>query len=480
MAFLTGLFRFVYRARYRALAGLPGPPPSFPFGNALRFKGRRPWEVCAELQSEYGGVCLVWLMGTPVVVVNDAEAVERILESRRSDYYKDGPCPALRPVLTMSSPNINNGEEWRRKRAASALTQPWAGAWIAAQLGPVTAHLGREAAALAARSATRPEPMLPLMQRWICDLFSIMAIGRPLEDERYRDFLELATRGSVRMLSNKPFGPELDEAGVSARGRWQGLFRAAIERAQRDGSRAPERSDLVGFTRAHGTSLSMDDEAAELGNLFFGGGFSVSSTIVHALWQFTHNPEAARRLTAALDDLGDVDCAKDFARVDGCVALDRFVRESFRVHPAVPLFTRRVQEDGATELGGVTLPGNTMVFLTSWFLHKDPAHWHGPGRSSPEAFDPERWDAACIAANPLGSGHFFPMGGGPRMCLGWELALATIKMTLFSLLRDWDVEVGLGQPYDAGEELFFGVRMPNGLLARVRPRGPLRRVAATQ
>ena len=53
---LEGLFRVAFRGRLRRFAGIPGPPPRFPFGTLLDFVGRQPWEVLADYGRRYGGM----------------------------------------------------------------------------------------------------------------------------------------------------------------------------------------------------------------------------------------------------------------------------------------------------------------------------------------------------------------------------------------------------------------------------------------
>lgn len=451
------VYKTTHAERMAPFAGVPGPEPTFPAGNAGDFLGKFPWEVLADYGRRYGGLSVFYLAAEPILLVQDAALVEQVLDTDRHSYYKDAIVRALKPVLTESSPNIANGADWARKRKDSPLMHDYARGWLAAQAGPFAHLFGDRLAALAGQTATAPVAFLAQVQRIIFDAFSIATVGSEIGDEAYADFLTVATAGSHRMLDNLPVDEELEFPGRQARTRWHAVFAAALEKARAHPD--PRRTDLVSLVVRMGTPLPDEAFIAELGNVFFGGDFSVPSTLVTAAWCLTHFPDEARKLRAALAELPDEASAAD---LESCVQLDRVLREAMRYRAAVPFFDRRVRPERSATLGGLTLPPNTHIFISNWLLHADPRHWPEPDR-----FNPERWTNDVAAANPLGCGHFFPFGGGPRMCMGMALAMFTMKSFLAALYRPYHVETGPGQPYDEGQEFFFGVRMPRGIKVRL-------------
>lgn len=120
------IFQRIFAANCQPFTKMPGPDPIFPIGNLWDFLGKqdRPWEVIEKYGTEYGKMSVFWMFNQPGIILNDAKLIEEVLCSRTQDFYKDEPCGALIPVLTRSSPNINNGDDWRRTRFSSPLTQP--------------------------------------------------------------------------------------------------------------------------------------------------------------------------------------------------------------------------------------------------------------------------------------------------------------------------------------------------------------------
>jgi cytochrome P450 len=198
-----------------------------------------------------------------------------------------------------------------------------------------------------------------------------------------------------------------------------------------------------------------------MGNVYYGGCFFVPSTLVTMLYLLTQHPDELAKLIVAIRGI-NID--HDYDALLGCAPLDNALRETMRLLPSVPIFSRRVLPTDGTELGGQFLPQNTNLFISSWLLQRSTQYWE-----QPLVFNPDRWDNGVAEANPLGSDYFFPEGRGPRICLGAEYSLFFMKLVIATLLQTSRFECGAGQTYNAGQKFFFGVRMPAGLRGRFEP-----------
>lgn len=455
------IFERVHAKSYAPYANLPGPSPIFPFGNALDFIGKthRPWEVFASYGERFGGKCVAWLFGTPILVLNDADLIGDVLCRRTVDFYKDEPGVALIPVLTRSSPNINNGAEWTRTRTQSPMTQPWIGHWLEAQLSDVRGLLEGWFERMETMTAAQTIPLQAKLQRITFDSFSVGAVGSVLSDKMYEDFMALASQGSKRMTSSKP-KPELGAVGQSTRKRFLSGLGKYYDAASANPNDGP--SDLLSLALRHHSRLPREELAAEMGNVFYGGCFSVPSTLVSALYLLSSHPAEAKKVIAAVRDLDD---DFDLKALNSCEQLDFALREAMRLLPAVPMFFRRVLATKPTEFAGCQLPADANILICNWRLQRAEPQW-----PRPMEYLPDRWSGGVANERPLGSDYFFPEGRGPRMCLGAEYSIFFMKLFLATALRRWDIECGKGQNYDAGQTYFFGVRMPMGVKARIRRR----------
>ncbi len=460
---LESAFRWAHPWKVKAFEGIPGPSPRFPFGSASDFLGRpQPWEVCAEYGRRYGGMVLVWVFGKPFVVLNDPALIGEVLDAKNGSYYKDAPVAALLPVITRFCLFISNGADWARRRALHPFSAPWFGEWLGAQAPAFRAALEAKVEHSIAACAAGPIDLLPAIQRLSFDVFARVVFGEELTGDDYERFLHLGRVGHRRMRYPFPFlalpyGPHF----YRDRRLWYDKFSRLIEAAAR--GPAPERTDLLAELVRRGVPVGGEEFRALLANVFYGGVFSVTSCLVTTLYLLDRHPEIAATLRAEVGELFARSPPFDGAALGASPYLDGVVRESLRYLTPVPIFPRNVQTTGPVELGGHVLPANTILLITNWALHRSPAHWKEPDR-----YDPSRWAGGEAAANPMGSGYFFPFGRGPRACVGMPFALCYLKIALATFLVRARWEMPPGQDYR--QSFFFGVMMPQGLRARaLRP-----------
>ena len=119
----------------------------------------------------------------------------------------------------------------------------------------------------------------------------------------------------------------------------------------------------------------------------------------------------------------------DLSSIGESSLLDHVLRESLRLIPPVQVFGRNVRKDKTTTLGGREIPPNTAVMIVANAVQRSASHW-----TNPDQFDPDRWANGGVEANPIGSDYFFPFGRGPRMCVGWKIAMFSMKIVLASML----------------------------------------------
>jgi cytochrome P450 len=447
------------RARAR-FAGVPGPPPGFPLGTAGDFLRPWPWERCAHYARRYGGLTLIWLFNRPALVLNDPDPIGEVLDTRAADFYKDAPVRALKPVITPGSLFVTNfGRGWEEARRANPLGPSGYGDWLDRQVQPLRAAVAARVREWVGRPPARPVDLYWEMQRLTFDAFAQAFWGRTFPPDRFDWFRTLAATGTRRMAAPMPLLPPLSPFFYPARRNWYRSFGALVAEARRRPN--PDAPDLLNVTLCRGTPLADAALAEALATNFFGGVFSCSSTVNTALYLLAAHPPEGAKVAGAVRALP---AAYDRAALDACRPLEFAAREAMRYYPAVPIYFRNSAPDREVPLGPLTLPRNTPLFISNWYLHKYAPHWRAP-----EAFDPGRWDGGGAEANPYGSGHFFPFGRGPRACVGAAFGQLVHRLVLATVYRESEPAVDAARPYR--QSFFFGVMMPKGLAATFRPPG---------
>ncbi|MBA2127164.1 cytochrome P450 [Hyphomicrobium methylovorum] len=111
----------------------------------------------------------------------------------------------------------------------------------------------------------------------------------------------------------------------------------------------------------------------------------------------------------------------------------RFLKESMRLYPPVPVITRVTSDD--VDIGGKHLPKPTLIVIPIFALHRHKLLW-----SDPDRFDPDRFLPENEAKRPRT--QFMPFGYGPRICIGSAFANLEAITLLAEFLRTtsfaWD------------------------------------------
>ncbi|PNP74682.1 hypothetical protein FNYG_12018 [Fusarium nygamai] len=133
-----------------------------------------------------------------------------------------------------------------------------------------------------------------------------------------------------------------------------------------------------------------------------------------------------------------------FASLKECTYLQHVLSETLRLHSVVPFNSRRALRDTTLPIGGgpdgkspIFVPKGTEVNFSTHVLHRRKDLW---GRDADD-FVPERWEKKRGAASAIW--HFVPFNGGPRICIGQQLALTEAGYVLVRMLQRYDAVKGL-------------------------------------
>ena len=105
--------------------------------------------------------------------------------------------------------------------------------------------------------------------------------------------------------------------------------------------------------------------------------------------------------------------------------------ETLRLHPSVPkeskhCFSNDILPDGTKVYAG------DLICFSPWVMGRSEELWE-----SPLKFEPDRF-SANMKPSPY---KFTAFQGGPRQCLGQNLALLEMKVCLYRLLSSFDFDL---------------------------------------
>jgi cytochrome P450 len=206
---------------------------------------------------------------------------------------------------------------------------------------------------------------------------------------------------------------------------------------------ASERPDLLAMLMAArdeetGEGMSDTQLRDEVLTLLVAGHETTATALCWTFCLLSRHPDVRRALESEVDRrLPDGPPSAEDAR--DLVLTRRVIDESLRLYPAV-WGIARVAKDWDT-LGGYDIPPGSVTYLSPWATHRHPGFW-----PNPEGFDPERFaPEACAARHRFA---YFPFAGGPRICIGNNLALLEAVLILAMVTRRYRVDLVPGHPVE--------------------------------
>nr|XP_012613823.1 phylloquinone omega-hydroxylase CYP4F2-like [Microcebus murinus]XP_020140109.1 phylloquinone omega-hydroxylase CYP4F2-like [Microcebus murinus] len=179
-----------------------------------------------------------------------------------------------------------------------------------------------------------------------------------------------------------------------------------------------------------GKELSDEDIRAEADTFMFEGHDTTASGLSWVLYHLARHPEHQERCRQEVRELlrGREPEEIEWDDLAQLPFLTMCIKESLRLHPAVPIISRRCTQDIVFQDGRV-IPKGVICLISIFGTHHNPAVWPDPEVYDPSRFDPEN----AKERSPLA---FVPFSAGPRNCIGQTFAMTEMKVVLaLTLLR---------------------------------------------
>uniref|UniRef100_A0A0D3GJ54 Cytochrome P450 n=1 Tax=Oryza barthii TaxID=65489 RepID=A0A0D3GJ54_9ORYZ len=186
--------------------------------------------------------------------------------------------------------------------------------------------------------------------------------------------------------------------------------------------------------------LDMGTIRAVIIDLFSAGSETTGTTLQWAMAELMRNPAALRKAQAEVRGVlaGHTHVTED--ALPDLHYLHLVIKETLRLHVAVPLLLPRECQEPRRRVLGYDVPERAMVLVNAWAICRDAAVW-GPDA---EEFRPERFDGGGAVDFRGTDFEFVPFGAGRRMCPGVAFAVAIMELGLASLLFHFDWELAGG------------------------------------
>ncbi|GLU05336.1 hypothetical protein SLE2022_224390 [Rubroshorea leprosula] len=196
-------------------------------------------------------------------------------------------------------------------------------------------------------------------------------------------------------------------------------------------------------------------------DLFIAGSDTSAITTEWAMAELIGNPEIMQKAREELREVIGRERAVRESDIDQLPYLQAVVKETLRLHPAVPLLLP-YKATNDVEVCGYTIPKGTPVLVNPWGMARDPNYW-----DEPLAFRPERFLNFLNSTDRGRDFEYPPFGAGRRICPGLPLAIRMIHPMLGSIIHSFKWRLPPGEELDMKDQ--FGVTLKKAKSLRAIP-----------
>jgi cytochrome P450 len=409
----------------------------------------------------YGDFVKIPLGHKTLYLVNDAEAIERILRGNHKNYRKAQMFNEERRAALGEGLLTSYGDFWRRQRK---LSQP---AFQPNALGGYVqriAEIGAEA--IPTWGSPEPVELAGHLTRTTIRISSEILLGVDLKEQA--DGIREAVHGCVEVAS----------ARIAALTKMPLWWPSAAHRRFRRGldyldrliyslieERGPDATGNDVFSRLlrarddeSGEAMTRQALRDEVITFLVAGYESTAAALAWTAYLLGRHPDVQARLVDEVARvLGDrLPTAADLPKLEytGWV-----IQESMRLYPPSWLFDR--EAIAADQLGDRELPAGATVLIVPYTLHRHPDHWPDAETFDPLRFSPEN------AAGRHGFAYV-PFSAGPRQCIGNRFAMVESVILIAMLARRYRLSVVEAHPIEP--LAVIALRPKHGVMLRLEER----------
>jgi unspecific monooxygenase len=376
-------------------------------------------------------------------LLNAPDAIHHVLVANTANYRRTAATiRILRPIVGQGL-LLSEGEDWRHQRRTIApALAPRVVPMLARHVASVTEEaIGRLAIAsrapapidllaaiqfLALEIAARSMFSLEMREHGAAMRTMIARFSAHLGRPYFLDLMLPAAIPTLRDLARRRF-----------RSQWIALMDAIIAaRLEAPPSERPR--DLFDMLLAArdpetGAAFSRAQLRDQIATMIVAGHETTALTLFWSMYLLASAPAEQERVAEEVRgiDLGPEGAADALPKLTYTRAV---VNEALRLYP--PAFAIARMANAADRLGGVDIPGGSLVMMAPWVLHRHVRLW-----KDPDAFIPARF----LGEEPRRF-SFMPFGAGPRVCVGAQLALTEAVLVLAAMIQRFDVALADAVP----------------------------------
>lgn len=414
-----------------------------------------PW--INETSTKLGSVWYFPFGGSRGIVFTKADHAKYILQKNNKNYIKSLVTTERLGKYIGFGLLTNNGASWLRQRRLiqpgfhkeklSALTE-----LMVHEINSFCTELDKT---IAAKSEVElHDIMTTLTYRIIAR--SIYSDDQTENDlKRSRHIIDSIQRYMVRNLRvpvisriNQIIGREKYHMNLMAEGR--DIIRKGISQRKELQEERPDLLDMLLSSRYEDTGEPMEvEQLIDEILILFAAGHETSANAMTWCWNLMiKHPDILEKVRAEYKQIS-AQGPLSFQSVMQLSYTKQVIQESMRLYPPAWIMDRVAVEDD--EIDGFQIKKGDIIMPFIYGIHRDPDYWEDPDTFDPNRFTPEKF-------KKLPAYSYFPFGGGPRMCVGFQFAYMEMVLILAMLSDRYEFIRTDNSKIRTGAQITLGAR----------------------
>ncbi|WCJ19580.1 Cytochrome P450 726A27 [Euphorbia peplus] len=461
LLFIFMVSRIIWRKLYNSTSDIPPPPGPWKLpllGNIHQLVGSPPHHRLRDLAKTYGPVMSIQLGELSTVIISSPEAAKQVLKTQ-DPIFADRPISLAAKILNYNGNDLvfgSYGDQWRQLKKIcilELLSAKRVQSFKAVREDEVSNFIS--SVGLKAGSSINLTHMLFALANSITARISIgkncknqehllrvidgifeasggFSVADVFPSLQFVDFVSGIKRKLERLRHEMD---QILEGIIDEHKTSRGVVQAESENL------LDVLLDLQENGNLH-VPLSDDNIKGTLLDMFAAGSDTTAKTTEWATSELVQNPKVMKKAQEEVRRVFEEKGSIDEAGLQELKFLKCVIKETLRLHPALPLNARESREP--SNVNGYAIQAKTKILINNWAIGRDPESW-----KEAEKFDPERFVDSSIDYKG-NSPELVPFGAGKRMCPGILLGTTNVELFLANLLYHFDWKID-GDDFDMTE-----------------------------
>ncbi len=411
---------------------LPPQPKGSPIiGHLKQFKND-PINFMLNSSEEFGDIMLFKIFSKKIYFINHPDLIKHVLQDNHKNYVKSTGYKPMR-LIVGNGMLTSDGDSWVRSRKFSQ--SAFNSTAIRSYVSAVTTNANR----LMNDWAQKPDLEINASQEMA--KITLAIIGETLFSTRidfgtnlWKNINYVLEYAGERALRNPFIVPAnwpttKNKKFKKAKSALDELIYGIIDsKRNSEDTESDTLSRLMNYTEGSSNGLSDEELRDEVMTIFLAGHDTTSNTMSWALYSIGIRPDIQQKIFEEVKKLEGREI--QYEDLHELTYTTQVINETMRLYPAAWHMGRMNIEDD--KLGEYDLPAGSHVRISPLTLHRRVDYWVNPTEFNPERFHPLKAKAQLPYT-------FIPFGGGPRLCVGRNLALMEMIILLSTIVSKFEI-----------------------------------------